>query len=136
MGLDQNIQLPCNTTTGICDCTTNMDKIIMNSTNYKSENIYMCGYFNGINSFGTNQTVSIIFPEPNSSDIKGWSCGAHTSKLYNTSSDYSMLNLYRCGFNAGKTMGRNFKNGGVSMKDVKTNLLVFLLFFVIKTFFA
>ncbi|CAL9731804.1 hypothetical protein MOUN0_M05842 [Monosporozyma unispora] len=126
MALDTSITLPCDVKTQICNCTKAMDSIYMNSSQFTPENFYKCGFFTGLNINNPNGTTFTTYNADNNANVTGWYCGKGEDKIYGYSNDYSILTLYRCGYNAGKDQEESIKKNDGGKITSKNLFWVFL----------
>lgn len=132
MALDSTLTLPCDTTTQICNCTRNMDYIMMNSSEFTGANLYKCGFFNGLNFNDIYKTTFTTYNEAPNANITGWDCGKGEDKIYGYSNDFDLLSLYRCGYNRGKQQGEKIKRnqGNKTVGNTKLWTVLMILLFL------
>ncbi|CAL9736445.1 hypothetical protein MOSE0_J09824 [Monosporozyma servazzii] len=127
--------LPCDSVTGLCDCTANMasNPVIVNTTTFTPENLYKCGYFVGINSGSKfNSTVFTSVTDEYRNET-GWYCGGKT--IYSNGTKFNPQDMYDCGKKYGKQFQKKLGNGAMrSSASSKTVLVALLLFFSVYFF--
>ncbi|CAL9736446.1 hypothetical protein MOSE0_J09846 [Monosporozyma servazzii] len=120
--------LPCNSVSGICDCTANMasNPVIVNTTSFTPENLYKCGYFVGINDVSKHNGT--VFSSMDSNNETGWYCGGKT--IYSNGTKFNPQDMYDCGKKYGEQSQKKVENaamkGSASSKTVLVALLLFL----------
>lgn len=129
--------LPCNSVTGLCNCTANMDPdpVIVNTTTFTPSKLYECGYYVGLNSVTKSNTTIFTTFNIENPNITGWYCGKGKERIYPNETEYTIVDVYNCGFSYGeefeKTLPKNF-----AARDISTSKSIIILLLLLFKFIA